>query len=141
MEQTISELIVEPNRVGEIQTKEETAVKKRYLAREQIILKMIHEYKSGKSQRQLGRKYNTDHKNIQRILLQRGVTIRPRSEFERKIPHEILWNLYWTNKKSIRQICKILKAGPHIIKKNLINNGIIVRGMYDERRNKYKWSI
>jgi hypothetical protein len=92
-----------------------------------IISKMIDEYKSGKSQRQLGREYNTDHKVIQRILLDHNVTIRPRSALERKISWKTLYNLYWNKNKSIREICKILKAGPHIIKKNLINNYVAIR--------------
>jgi hypothetical protein len=94
--------------------------------------KIIKDYQSGKSQRQIANENNTCHKTIKRILSKNNIVVRPRSILSKTLSEDILKDLYLNKNKSITEISKLTNSHYHTIKKNLIKMNIPVR-KYNEQ--------
>ena len=89
--------------------------------------KIVKEYQSGKSQRQIANENNTCHKTIKRILSKNNIIIRPRSMLSKTLSEDILRELYLNQKKCINEIAKITNSHHLVVKKNLIRMNVLLR--------------
>jgi hypothetical protein len=89
--------------------------------------KIVKEYQSGKSQRQIANENNTCHKTIKRILSKNNIIIRPRSMLSKTLSEDILRELYLNQKKCINEIAKITNSHHLVVKKNLIRMNVPLR--------------
>ena len=93
--------------------------------------KIVEEYQSGKSQRQIANENNTCHKTIKRILSKNNIAIRPRSMLT-KVSESVLEDLYVNQNKSINEIVRLKNSHYRTIKRYLIKMNVPIR-KHDEQ--------